>query len=144
VPDGEAAQEGWANGEGPPLGRELELATILEELHRRGVRDAIWLTADVHYAAAHHYDPARGKGATFTPFWELVAGPLNAGSFGPNPLDPTFGPEVRWQKAIGADAMGAPWDDYANFGSIEVTRDGLIARQHGIDSEWWSMNLGKQ
>lgn len=144
VPDDGAAQEGWANGEGPPLGRELELAEVLEELQRRTVRDAIWLTADVHYSAAHHYDPARGSGARFTPFWELVAGPIHAGAFGPNPLDPTFGPEVKWQKAIGGDAMGAPWDGYASFGSVELTRDGAIVRQHGVDGVWWSMSLGRQ
>jgi alkaline phosphatase D len=52
--------------------------------------------ADVHYCAAHHYDPARAKFTDFDPFWELVAGPLHAGTFGPNTLDPTFGPEARF------------------------------------------------
>ena len=147
VPDGEQAQEGWANGEGPPLGRELELAAMLEELHRRDVRNALWLTADVHYAAAHHYDPARATGAVFSPFWELVSGPLHAGAFGPNPLDPTFGPEVRWQKAVGAGAMGAPWDGFTAFGSIELTREALTARQHGVEqgaAPWWTMTLPRQ
>src|SRR5262245_42564391 len=32
-------------------------------------------------------------------FWEFVAGPLNAGSFGPNTLDGTFGPQVVLFKA---------------------------------------------
>src|SRR5262245_44581095 len=32
-------------------------------------------------------------------FWEFVAGPLNAGSFGPNALDGTFGPQVVFFKA---------------------------------------------
>ena len=44
----------------------------------------VFLTADVHYTAAHHYDPARAAVADFTPFWEFVSGPLNAGAFGPN------------------------------------------------------------
>jgi alkaline phosphatase D len=143
VPDGELAQEGWANGAGPPLGRELELASILEELHRRRVGNVVWLTADVHYAAAHHYDPARTQGLAFTPFWEFVGGPIHAGAFGPNPLDPTFGPKVMWQKAVG-EGMGAPWDDYANFGSIEVFPDGVHVRQHGVSGEWWSMTLDRQ
>jgi alkaline phosphatase D len=34
----------------------------------------------------------------FSPFWEFVAGPLNAGTFGPNALDSTFGPQVVFQK----------------------------------------------
>lgn len=148
VPDGAAAQEGWANGEGPPLGREVELAEVLAELRQRTVRDALWLTADVHYSAVHHYDPVRSTaaaaGAAFTPFYELVAGPIHAGAFGPNPLDPTFGPEVKWQKAIGTGEMGAPWDGYASFGTVEVTRDGALVEQHGVEGAWWSMSLGRQ
>ena len=44
-------------------------------------------------------DPARARTLDFDPFWEFVAGPLHAGTFGPQPLDPTFGPEVRFQRA---------------------------------------------
>ena len=74
-----------ANGEaGGAKGRELEIAELLSHLKRRRVRNVVWLTADVHYCAAHYYDPARAAFRDFDPFWEFVAGPLNAGSFGPN------------------------------------------------------------
>lgn len=96
VRDGEAAFEGVANGEGPALGRELEIADLLSFLHRETVHNVVWLTGDVHYAAAHHYDPARARFKDFSPFWEFVAGPLHAGTFGPSELDDTFGPEVRF------------------------------------------------
>jgi len=56
----------------------------------------VWITADVHYAQATHYDPSRAKFAEFKPFWEFVGGPINAGTFGPNDLDMTFGPELRY------------------------------------------------
>lgn len=97
VGDGPGTYEAVANGDaGAPLGRELELADLLADLKRNKVVNVVWITADVHYCAAHHYDPARAKFSEFTPFWEFVAGPLNAGTFGPNVLDPTFGPEVRF------------------------------------------------
>ena len=90
--------EAVANGEGgAPLGRELEIAALLKTLKERGVRNLVWVTADVHYCAAHHYDPARASGVDFDPFWEFVAGPAHAGTFAPVPLDGTFGPEVRFQ-----------------------------------------------
>jgi alkaline phosphatase D len=57
------------------------------------------LVGDVHYCAAHYYDPARAQFRDFDPFWEFVSGPLNAGTFGPNGLDNTFGPQVVFQKA---------------------------------------------
>ena len=51
---------------------------------------------DVHYAAAHYYDPAKALFTNFNPFWEFVAGPLHTGTFGPNKLDNTFGTQVRF------------------------------------------------
>jgi alkaline phosphatase D len=60
------------------------------------VRNVVWITGDVHYAAAHHYHPERARFTDFDPFWEFVAGPLHAGTFGPSALDPTFGPAVRF------------------------------------------------
>jgi len=89
--------EAVANGDdGPPLGRELEIAELLSHLKRHGVRNVVWLTADVHYCAAHHYSPERARFRDFDPFWEFVAGPIHAGTFGPNALDGSFGPEVRF------------------------------------------------
>ena len=73
-----------ANGDGgPPLGRELEIADLLRFLRKERVRNVVWITGDVHYAAAHHYHPERARFTDFDPFWEFVAGPLHAGTFGP-------------------------------------------------------------
>jgi alkaline phosphatase D len=79
----------------------------------------VWITADVHYCAAHHYDPARAQFTEFTPFWEFVAGPLNAGTFGPSVLDPTFGPEVRFTGIPpGMKPNRPPSDGFQFFGLI--------------------------
>ena len=105
VPDGqdakgEALWEAVANGEnGAPLGRELEIAALLSSLKRARVKGVVWLTADVHYTAAHLYDPAKARFTDFDPFWEFVSGPLNSGTFGPGQLDDTFGPRVVYFKA---------------------------------------------
>ena len=89
--------EAVANGDdGPPLGRELEVASLLRFIRDRRIRNTVWITADVHYCAAHYYSPAQAKFTEFDPFWEFVAGPLHAGSFAPNALDATFGPEVKF------------------------------------------------
>lgn len=120
VPDGSAAQEGIAQGDGgAPLGRELDLATVLTGLQRLGIRNHVWLTADVHYTAAHHYSPDRASYQDFDPFWEFVSGPLNAGAFGPNRLDPTFGPVAEFVAAPPA-ANTSPADGFQFFGEVEV------------------------
>lgn len=99
-----AGAEAVANGDhGLPRGRELELAELLSFLRRERIVNVVWLTADVHYTAAHHYDPSRAQFQDFDPFWEFVSGPLHSGTFGPNELDRTFGPEVRFFKAPTAE-----------------------------------------
>jgi alkaline phosphatase D len=55
--------------------------------------------ADVHYTAAHYYKPDKAAFQDFDPFWEFVSGPLHAGTFGPNDLEMTFGPELKYIKA---------------------------------------------
>ena len=97
VGDGPGKYEAVANAEpGAPLGRELEVADLLRDLQQHRVRNVVWITADVHYCAAHHYHPSRAAFTAFDPFWEFVAGPLNAGTFGPGVLDKTFGPEAKF------------------------------------------------
>jgi len=120
IPDA-AGQEGFANGGGPPLGREHEIAGILRFIKQQKIRNVLWLTADVHHAAAHHYDPKRARFTDFSPFWEFVAGPLHAGTFGPNDLDETFGPEVRFRNVAPGDKQNRPPSDgKQSFGLLRV------------------------
>jgi alkaline phosphatase D len=96
--EGEPLFENSANGNGPALGRELEIAELLRSMKRDRVRNVVWLTADTHYTAAHYYDPTKAQFTDFDPFWEFVSGPIHAGTFGPNALDDTFGIHVAFQK----------------------------------------------
>ena len=100
--------EAFAQGDGPARGRELEIAEILRFIKTAPIKNTVWLTADVHYAAAHYYNPDKAQFQDFEPFWEFVSGPLHAGTFGPNELDNTFGPEVRFIKAPGLDKQNLP------------------------------------
>lgn len=119
VPDGTNIEAVANNLPGAPGGRETELAWVLREIQRRRVRNVVWLTADVHYTAAHHYSPDRAAFTEFDPFWEFVSGPLNAGAFGPNVLDPTFGPEAVFVHAPPV-ANTAPIDGYQHFGELNI------------------------
>jgi alkaline phosphatase D len=117
--EGRDKYEAVANGDGPVLGRELEIAELLRFIKRFGIRNVVWLTGDVHYCAAHHYDPTRARFSDFDPFWEFVAGPLHAGSFGPNALDDTFGPEAVFTKAPPAPGY-SPFGGYQFFGQVDI------------------------
>jgi alkaline phosphatase D len=111
--------EAIANGAGPALGRELEMAGLLQFIKHKNIKNTVWLTADVHYCAAHYYDPAKAQFTDFDPFWEFVAGPLNAGSFGPNEVDDTFGTQVVFQKAPPA-ANYSPLGGFQFFGQVDI------------------------
>ena len=125
VPDG-TAQEGVGNADpGQPLGREQEIAQVLSAIKRYGVRNVVWITADVHYCAAHHYSPERASFTDFDPFWELVAGPINAGTFGPNALDATFGPEVVFSKVADYPNQ-SPRGGNQFFGHVAIDEDGRL------------------
>ena len=114
--------EAVANADdGPPLGRELEIADLLSFIKREKIRNVVFVTGDVHYCAAHRYDPARAAFGDFDPFWEFVAGPLHAGTFGPNALDATFGPEVKFLGIPPGMKPGrSPAEGLQFFGTVKV------------------------
>ncbi|MEQ9815699.1 MAG: alkaline phosphatase D family protein [Azospirillaceae bacterium] len=118
--------EAVANGDdGPAAGRELEFADLLRFIHHNDIANTVWLTADVHYTAAHHYSPERAQFQDFAPFWEFVSGPIHAGTFGPNALDMTFGPEVRFQ-AVPDGVNLPPSAGLQFFGHVAIDGDSEV------------------
>jgi len=144
--DAKRGSEAIAQGDGPALGRELEFAELLSFMKRARIRNVVWLTADVHYTAAHYYDPNRAVFQDFDPFWEFVSGPLHAGTFGPNPLDNTFGPQLRYVKAP-AEGQGqnlSPALGMQFFGHVAI--DGAsevmtVSLKDVADQTLWSTKL---
>jgi alkaline phosphatase D len=122
LPIGLISTDSVAQGDGPPLGRELEIADILAFIKHAGVRNTVWITADMHYTAAHYYDPNRAVFQDFEPFWEFVSGPIHAGSWAPGTLDNTFGPAAMFRKGC-TEAQGenlAPCFGLQFFGHVAI------------------------
>ncbi|WP_291846279.1 alkaline phosphatase D family protein [Bradyrhizobium sp.] len=122
MPIGVISEDAIALGDGPPERRENEIADLLSFMKRVGVRNTVWLTADMHYTAAHRYDPNRAVFQEFEPFWEFVSGPLHAGTWGPGELDNTFGPSVAFQKGCSAEQGEnlAPCFGLQFFGRVDI------------------------
>lgn len=118
--DGRPRFDAVANGAGPALGRELEIAQVLSAIKRHGVKNVVWLTADVHYTSANYYDPAKAQFTDFDPFWEFVSGPLQAaGAGGPRPPDNTFGLQVVYERWAGT-ASASPYLGALFFGEVTI------------------------
>ncbi len=64
-----AGAEAISNGDhGAAKGRELEIADLLRFIKTTGIDNTVWFTADVHYTAAHYYNPDRATFQDFNPF----------------------------------------------------------------------------
>jgi alkaline phosphatase D len=122
LPIGLISEDAIALGNGPPERREHEIADLLSFMKRAGIRNVVWLTADMHYTAAHYYDPNRAVFQDFEPFWEFVSGPLHAGTWAPGELDNTFGPAAMFQKGCSAqqDENLAPCFGLQFFGRVDI------------------------
>jgi alkaline phosphatase D len=146
LPIGLVSDDAIAHSDGPPRGREKEIAELLSFIKHAGVRNTIWITADMHYTAAHYYDPNRAVFQDFEPFWEFVSGPIHAGTWGPSPLDNTFGPTAVYEMGC-SEEQGenlAPCYGLQFFGHIAI--DGAtgimtVTLKDVGDRALWSTNI---
>jgi alkaline phosphatase D len=136
VKDGKNFEAVAQGDKGAPLGRELEIAGLLSFCKQNNIRNLVWITTDVHHALALEYLPEKAAFHDFDPFWEFITGPLHAGSFGPDAIDPTFGPQIRFRMAPPKPGVG-PWAGYQFFGTIEIDAksQGLRLTQHKLGGE---------
>ena len=149
LPIGLISEDAIALGDGPPERREHEIADLLSFMNRAGVRNTVWLTADMHYTAAHHYDPSRAVFQDFEPFWEFVSGPLQAGTWAPGELDNTFGPAAMFQKGCSAEQGEnlAPCFGLQFFGRVDIDgRSGVMTvTLKDVDNrDLWSVDIEPQ
>lgn len=146
VGDGPGGYEGVANDDPEgPYGREMEIADLLSFIKREQIKNVVWITGDVHYAAAHRYSPEDASFTDFNPFWEFVAGPLHAGTFGPNALDKTFGPSVRFLSIPRGMRPNQPPSAGLQFfgrGAIDGRTRELTVSLHDLSGKkLWSISL---
>ncbi|MGO4354521.1 alkaline phosphatase [Rhizobium sp. RAF36] len=145
-----SGSESVSNGDnGAPLGRELEFADLLRFIRDAAIGNIVWLTADVHYTAAHYYDPGKARFQDFLPFWEFVSGPLHSGTYGPQELDGTFGPEVRFIKAApgGIESNLPPSAGMQFFGLVDIdgaTEQMTVRLMDRDDNELWRTVIDPQ
>jgi alkaline phosphatase D len=146
MPIGLISEDAIALGDGPPERRECEIADLLSFMKRAGIQNTVWLTADMHYTAAHRYDPNRAIFQDFEPFWEFVSGPLHAGTWGPGELDNTFGPAVAFQKGCSLEQGEnlAPCFGLQFFGRVAIDgRSGVmtVTLKDVDNNDLWSVDI---
>lgn len=133
-------QDGPADGSSATAARERELNRVLQATS--SVRNVVWLTGDVHHAAAHGYHPDRAIEKSFRPFREYVAGPLHAGVFPAGELDPTFGPERRYVLEVPEPGAG-PASGTMSYGRVTLDEEGAfdVSLRDGLGRELFGERL---
>jgi alkaline phosphatase D len=129
-----------------PRGRGVEIAELLSFIKHAGVHNTLWITADLHYTAAHYYDPNRAVFQDFEPFWEFVSGPIHAGTWTPETMEHTFGPQVVFQKASDTDNL-APCYGLQFFGHIAIDGESealTVTLKDVEDRNLWATTLEPQ
>ena len=101
---------------GPPLGREFEIADILSHIKGQKIKNIVWLAADVHYSAAHHFHPDRAAFRDFLPFWEFISGPFHTRPGRAMHYDRTFGPKRHFRTPRAPKGNNPPSAGYVYFG----------------------------
>jgi alkaline phosphatase D len=89
-----------------------ERDAILDALRARGVRNLVFVAADVHHAEVIRHQPQPDWS-----FHELIAGPLSATFGRPRPLDMSLNPRSLF-------ARGGVF----NFGEVTIEATGLTVR----------------
>jgi alkaline phosphatase D len=103
----------------------------------------VWLTTDVHYTAAHYFDPNKAAYQDFNPFWQFTSGPLNAGAFPPDAVDTTFGAQQVFVKAP-AVGNAAPSTEFQFFGQVSIdaqTRELTVRLRDNSGAVLWTKDL---
>jgi alkaline phosphatase D len=116
IPTGWTSRDGWADA-GGATGFERELISILRAAARDRVRGLVWLTTDVHFATGLRYRP-------------FASGPLSAGPFPKEDLDPTLRPVRLFFHGPPAGQQPRTLDaalSWFNFGLVEVDANGAAA-----------------
>jgi alkaline phosphatase D len=146
LPIGLISEDAIAQADGAPLGREFEIADMLCFIRHAGIHNTVWITADMHYTAAHYYDPNRAVFQDFEPFWEFVSGPIHAGTWAPADLDNTFGPKAVFQKGCSPDQGEnlAPCFGLQFFGHVAIdgaTEVMTVTLKDVGDRDLWSTRI---
>jgi len=146
LPLGVVSGDAIAQGDGPARGREIEIADLLAFIKHAGIRNTVWLTADMHYTAAHYYDPNAAVFQDFEPFWEFISGPLHAGTWQPQKLDNTFGPRAMFQHGCGDGQPDdlAPCFGLQFFGHVSIdgaTEVMTVTLKDVEDRDLWSTRI---
>jgi len=112
-------RDGWGNLN-ETTGFEFELDQVLQTIAVHNIKNIVWLTTDVHFAAVFKYNP-------FQKFfmYEVITGPLSADFYPKDMFDPSYFPERLFYYAKHSSDIEnfQQAKEYFNYGTIAVAQN---------------------
>lgn len=135
VPTGRDSRDAWSNAtvwgipEENGTGFAVERDAILNAFRQRGVKNLVFLAADVHHGELirHHPTPEFS-------FHEFIAGPLSATPGRPRPLDAALNPRSLFARG-GVNNFGAVTIEAPHLTVRLIDEDGAVLFTHTIGPE---------
>ena len=119
-------RDGWANFD-QTTGFERELVDIFDHMYKKGERNIVFITTDVHFAEVFRYTPFADRPEFKV--HEYVTGPLNAGLFPNRNFDDSLGTESLFfygpesSDAVTTYQQALPW---MNYGAASIDKEGVL------------------
>jgi alkaline phosphatase D len=125
VPTGGRGRDGWANHDHPG-GFERELLDLLRFIQMHGVRNTLWISTDIHYAAVFRHTPFADTPSYS--FYELDTGPLNSGVYPKREYDRSLGARqlFLFPESTTVTAGFPQAKSWFNFGVAQIDGDGRL------------------
>jgi alkaline phosphatase D len=118
-------------------GRELEFADLLRFIKAANIANVVWLTADVHYTAAHFYNPEKAAFQDFEPILGIRLRPAPCRHLRPgrprHDLRP--GAEIRQSTSPRPAAKPSAFDGLQFFGVVDIDGASEAMTVHLMDRD---------
>jgi alkaline phosphatase D len=127
----------WATNNKTDKTFTRERNEFLKFLDDENIENVIFVVTDAHYAANILIDQDMNGDDDRIKIYELISGPLNAGTFGPDPLDRTINASYLYNETgffnFGFYEIKEGVDNKTHFISQIVNSDGLIRKDSILD-----------
>jgi alkaline phosphatase D len=127
----------WATNNNTDKTFTRERNEFMEFLDAKNIKNVIFVVTDAHYAANIFINQDFDRDGDNLKLYEFVSGPLNAGTFGPDPLDPTINASYIYNETgffnFGYYVIEEQSDSKPHLISHVFNSDGLMRKDSILD-----------